>query len=457
MRLSRSKIGVALAVGILAAVATGGHARAADTFAWVPSDAEAVRRGREVANNFGLLNLVELTLEVDNVYSDANRAALAEVERRLAEVPGVRRVFGPAGLLDVAVDGDGRPTARALLSRSGGEVEGEEARTRVARRADALGWFLGGNGRFARVFVDLGGGDVAAARPGLAEALRASGLGLVPEVGADAFSARALWPDPRARGARWLPTALTAAWVLFLVLAGYKARPLTGRLSAGAAAGVVVAGMLGAVAPFVAVEVPNVRVTGVAAAFAAAAAVVLGLALERGRGPNPRRWNHFARPPFFLFALALASVAALAAFVPRLRVGTHQWSEAPLLFVDVRADFEQPVVLHELQRLTDVLRAEPGVAAAWSAADLFAAVETEGEPARRIPGDVDDVRRVLFQARTDPAVALEVAADHREGLVVVRFQEGSAGIDARLAVVDRLAAYGRSELRAHVVSADLRD
>jgi hypothetical protein len=444
---------------ILGAVAAGwgADARAADTFAWAPADAAAVRRGREVARDFGLLNLVELTVEVDNVFTDANRAALAEAERRLADVPGVRRVVGPAALLDLAVDADGKPSARRLLSRGGGEVEGEEARGLLARRADALGWFLGANGRFAHLFVDLGGQEVAAARPALAEALKESGLGLVLEAGPDAFSARALWPDPRARGARWLPAVLAGAWVLFLVLVGYKARPLTGGLSQGGAAGVVVAAMLGAVAPFVAVAVPSVRATGLAAAFAAAAAVVLGLALERGRGVNPRRWNHFARPPASLFLLALVSVAALAAFLPRLRVGTHQWSEAPLLFVDVRADLDQPVVLREVQRLTDVLRAQPGVAAAWSAADVFAAVETEGEPARRLPVEVEDGRRVLAQARSDPAVALELAADHHEGLVVVRFQDGSSGIDGRLALVERLATYVREDLRAHLVPVDLRD
>jgi hypothetical protein len=47
-------------------------------------------------------------------------------------------------------------------------------------------------------------------------------------------------------------------------------------------------------------------------------------------------------------------------------VATRQWSASPLFFVSVRADIDEPVVLRELHRLTDYLRAQPGVANAWS-------------------------------------------------------------------------------------------
>ncbi len=451
MPRSRSQIGVAAAALAAALVVGAGPARAADTFAWAPANAPCVQRGRAVARALGLGGLVELSVEVDNVFSDANRAALGEAERRLAGVRGVHRVIGPTNLLDVAVDADGQPTARAVLSR-----DADDARARVQRRADALGWFFSTNGRAARFYVEVEG-DLGTAWPGLANALRASGLDLVPEPGADIAVARALWPDPRAHGARWLPAMLAGAWVLFLVVAGYKARPLTGRLSAGGAAGVAVAAMLGAAAPFWGVDVLGVRVTGATAAGAAAAALVVGVALERARAAKPGRWNRFAHPPAAVQALALAAVAALAWFSPQLRVGTHQWSEAPMLFVDVRADFDQPVVLREVQRLTEALRLQPGVAAAWSPADLFSTVDVEGEPARRVPADAADVKRVFAQARFDSALALELAPDHHEGLVVVRFEDGAPGIPGRLAIVDRVEAWARTELRRTLGVIDLRD
>jgi hypothetical protein len=253
---------------------------------------------------------------------------------------------------------------------------------------------------------------------------------------------------------------MTGAWVLFIVVAGFKARPLTGRLSAGAAAAVAVAAASGAAAPFVFVPVGGVRLAGAAAAGAAALAVLLGLLLERRRGPRTGGWNRFARPPRLLLALALAPLVAFLVLAPRLRVGTHQWSEAPLLFIDVRADLDQPVVLQEIARLTEFLRAQPGVDSAWSVADLFMGVEIEGEEASRIPASSEEVRQVLVQARTDPAVELELAADHREGLIVVRFDDVGEGADAnvndRLDLVDQLGLYVAAELRAWLLPVDLR-
>ena len=109
--------------------------------------------------------------------------------------------------------------------------------------------------------------------------------------------------------------------------------------------------------------------------------------------------------------------------LPSLRVGTRQWGAAPMFFVSVRADLDEPVVLREIRRVTDDLREQPGVANAWSIADLFMGVTLEGDEASRIPDDAEQVRRILVQARTDPAVRLELAGDHREALIAVRFDD----------------------------------
>ncbi len=229
-----------------------------------------------------------------------------------------------------------------------------------------------------------------------------------------------------------------------------------GGFSRGRGLGVTLAAAVGAMAPFAFVPVAGVRGAGALAALAAALAVRLGLAFERWRGPRPVGWNRFSRPPVLVLLLALAACGTFAAFARRLAVGTHQWSATPLSFVDVRAELDDPVVLREVQRLVEFLRAQPGVASAWSVADLFAGVDVEGQEASRIPPDVEDVRGVLSQARSDPAVALELAADHREGLVVVRFDEGAEASTDRLDLTARLDAYLNAELRAWLLPVDLR-
>src|SRR5213076_1673897 len=98
-------------------------------------------------------------------------------------------------------------------------------------------------------------------------------------------------------------------------------------------------------------------------------------------------------PPLGVALLAIAAVASAAALARRVEVGTHQWDASPLAFVSVRADLDQPVVLREVRRLTDFVRAQPGVVNAWSVADLFASVEVEGEEASRVPDQADLVRR----------------------------------------------------------------
>ena len=138
---------------------------------------------------------------------------------------------------------------------------------------------------------------------------------------------------------------------------------------------------------------------------------------------------------------------------PRLRVGTRQWSAAPMFFVSLRGDLDEPVVLREVRRFADDLRAQPGVANAWSIADLFLGVTFEGQEASGIPDDPEELRRILVQARTDPAVRLELSADRREALIGVRFDDDPT-VD-RLAIVAHAERYIQRELRHALARIDL--
>ena len=116
-------------------------ARAArNPFAWAPPGTEIVERGRSAANRFGLLSLHEVTIEVDDAFAAANRQALALAEARIAEVAGVRAVYGPAGLLDITTDPRGNTSARPVLGRGGGGSNPGSSnrwRARGRRRASA--------------------------------------------------------------------------------------------------------------------------------------------------------------------------------------------------------------------------------------------------------------------------------------------------------------------------------
>ena len=149
---------------------------------------------------------------------------------------------------------------------------------------------------------------------------------------------------------------------------------------------------------------------------------------------------------------ALVVVIAGGALLPSVRVGTRQWDAAPMFFVSVRGELDEPVVLREIRRVTDHLREQPGVANAWSVADLFMGVTLEGDEASRIPDDPEQVRRILVQARTDPAVRLELAGDHREALIAVRFDDDPT-VD-HLTIVARLERYLELELRRALLRVD---
>jgi hypothetical protein len=455
----------ALAASITAfgVLAPARDARAAtNPFSWAPAGNPSVERGRAAANRFRLLALHEVTVEVDDAFAAANRQALALAEQRIAEVPGVHAVFGPAGLLDITADARGNTSARPVLARGGGaaqttgiessEGEGEAARQRVVRRADALGWFLTENGRRVRFYVDTD--DWARVAAGVSNALAASGLGLAP-TSSGGLDALPLWPDPRRRW-RLLPIGFSVAWTLLAVVALRRARALTAARTTWRRLVPAFAAAVGAAAPFVLVPVARVRATGGAAALAAGLVVVLcwpwrdrqkadrARALSPAPTPGPR-WP--------LLVPALAVVAGGIALFPSLRVGTRQWAAAPMFFVSVRAELDEPVVLREIRRVTDELRDQPGVANAWSVADLFMGVTLEGDVASRIPDDPEQVRRVLVQARTDPAVQLELAGDHREALIGIRFDDDPT-ID-HLSIVAGLERYLALELRRTLLRVDM--
>jgi hypothetical protein len=439
---------VALALSVALLASGGGCARERDeAFAWTPADSPAVERGMQAAMRFGLASMHEITVEVDDVFAPANQQALVLAEARLAEIAGVRAVLGPSALLDISVDASGRPRARRVMGAGGGspsgDDKGEAARERILRRADALGWFLSSDGRRVRFLVDTG--DWRQVGPAVTAALVNSGLALA-QATTDVFSARPLWPDPRRRGG-WLPVQLAAAGVLFILLAAVRGRARVGASTLGRKLALAVVVGTGAAAVFVLVPVPGIRAVGGLAAAAAAAVALLvvsiGARVTRGVSPAP--------PSGAMYLLAAAVALAGLLISGRMRVATAQWRQAPVFFVSVRGDLDEPVVLREVRRLVDDLRAQPGVAGAWSVTDLFTGVRFEGEDVSGIPDQADDVRRILVQARSDPAIRLELSGDHREALVVVRFEDRpTVDHEALLAHVEHYLARDLRRTIAHV-------
>ncbi|HEY4394025.1 MAG TPA: hypothetical protein VGP64_08185 [Polyangia bacterium] len=449
MRTRGLAVLTAVVAAVLASLVAVPPTRAAeDAFAWAPAHAPAVAQGRQSGERFGLVGLTEVEVEVEDLYDAANREALAVAEQKIAGLVGVRAVFGPAGLLDVTVDPSGKPSARPVLARGPSEIHtgalseaaGEAARQRIVRRADALGWFTTENGRRVRFLVDAPNWQKV--EPAVAKALADSGLEILAPPGGG-LDTRALWPDPRSHRARFLPLAFAVIWALFVMVGAARAHFPLGRrrLSRAVAAGVAAA------APFALMTVPGVRLAGALAALGAAAVALAGARprdLQTG-GP-PRFW----RPVLWISAALALEVFALS---PRLKIGTRQWSAAPMFFVSVHGDLDEPVVLREVRRFADDLRAQPGVANAWSIADLFLGVTFQGKEASGIPDDPEELRRILVQARTDPAVRLELSADRREALIGVRFDDDPT-VD-HLAIVRHAQRYIERELRRALTRVDL--
>ncbi len=313
------------------------------------------------------------------MFAAANRQALALAEQRLGELPGRACGVRAGGAARRHVDASGKTRARGPCWRAGrARREGEAARQRVVRRADALGWFLTENGRRARFLVDTDDW-----RPAWRRRVTAALVGLGPRPGVgrrpEAFEARPLWPDPAA-ASRALPAARLRGGLGRSSCWSPRATRLPspasgGGRSLGRGAG---GGGWAAAAPFVLVPVAGVR-AGRRAGGARRRRPIA--ARRRARGATGAATREAARGRGLAAGaldLARRSRWRWPRSSPRLRVATRQWSAAPMFFVSVRGDLDEPVVLREVRRLADDLRAQPGVANAWSVADLFTGGHVRG-------------------------------------------------------------------------------
>ena len=389
---------------------------------------------------------------MDDAFAAANRQALALAEQRIAEVPGVRAVYGPARLLDITADARGNTGARPVLARGRGasqtaagessESEGEAARQRVVRRADALGWFLTENGRRVRFYIDTDSwSPVASAwsspwRPRVAVWRPRRRAGWRRDRSCPTRACAGGWLPARVRGGVGVPRAGGVA--------AFARPPGTARLAA-----------------------PG---TGACGRGRRRRAVRVRAGHRRA---DHRRARGAGRPAHRVRDLAAALPAPADApagrprvavrdrcgcgrrggAVPSLRVGTRQWGASPMFFVSVRGELDEPVVLREVRRLRR-LRDQPasrtrGPSPISSRASRWKATRPAGSPTNS-----EQVRRILVQARTDPAVRLELPGDHREALIADRF-DGDPTVD-HLTIVARLERYLAVELRRALMRVNLR-
>ena len=422
-----------------------------DVVRFSPPDSEAAIRGREVALRFDFGSRFELALQVNNAFTAQNRDAIARTEARIAAIPGVRKVIGPAGLLAIAVDSAGRASSQPLLAGGSQESANEDVRQRLIRRSDAIGWFLSRDGTQIRLLVDAD--NLPAVRGAIESAAASSGLVLL----SGGVRVTPLWPRPDREPrpfAPWWPFLLVALVMLpaTLVLA-IVCRPTTARaLLAAVAAGVAASApaMMAPVAPLR--RVAAGAGLGVALLFL----TIVFIASAIGRRHAGASWRTVRmRVPTLILISSFLVLGVVTAFTRGIFLGTQLWSETSMFFVDVRGDLDQPIVMREVRRLTDFLRAEPGVAHAWSIADLFAAVPVAGEDVAGIPQSPDLVHAILARSRDDSALRLELGPDHREALIGVRLDDES-GVD-RLTVLAHLDDYLARELRPTVQRIDVSE
>ncbi|MEO5768805.1 MAG: hypothetical protein ABIS92_10680, partial [Polyangia bacterium] len=409
-----------------------------DIVRYVPADSVAAVRGRQVAMRFDLGRRFELTLQVNNAFAAQNRRAIARAEAEIAAIPGVRRVIGPSGLLTVAVDASGRATSAPLLAGGPGEAASERVRQRLIRRSDAIGWFFSRAGTEIRLLVDTD--DLPAVQSAIETTAASSGLVLLSGVA----PAAPLWPEPDRRPRPfppWLPFLL----VVGAMMPGACAAAASSRPTVPRGSLIAIAAGLAAAAPLMLAPVEGIRQYALWSACVVAAVMALLITVFRMAATAPGVEPVRLRTPLAILLPSVVLVGAAAVLAPRLALGTQLWTQTSVFFVEVRGDMEEPVVLRELRRLTDFLRAEPGVAHAWSIADLFFGIPAGGEDFGGIPAAPEAARAILVAARDDAAVRLELAADHRAALVGVRLDDES-GVD-RLLVLAHLDEYLQREHR----------
>ena len=404
---------------------------------------------------------------MNNAFTAQNRRAIARAQSLIAALPGVRSVVGPAGLLTLSVDAAGRVGAVPLLSGGADEDAAETVRQRLLRRSDAIGWFVSRDGTEVRLLIETE--NFAAIQGAVAGAAASSGLVLL----SGGAAAVPLWPVPGETPGPLGPWSPLVVVVLIMALPA-GAAAVACRRSGARALLAALAGGLGAAAPALVAPAARLRDVGFQVGFGAAALILVfataaglisairatragaaGAGDPRGARPSPHPRRLRARLSFVLLLPALALVAAAVTAWPRLTLGTQLWQATSFFFVSVRGDMNQPVVLREIRRLTDFLRGEPGVAHAWSVADLFFATPSPGQDFGSIPSDAARVRAILSRARTDAAVALELTADHGEALIAVRLDQDS-GVD-RLDVLERLRRYLTTAHRSSLLAVDVTD
>ena len=233
-RLAPIRLGTTLLVPGLAGTSNAGDG------AFAPPDSVETRRGWAVAERFELTQRFVLTLDVANAFSAQNQAAIARAEARIAAIPGVRHVIGPARLLDFTVDAAGRVTAAPMRARAAEEqaqagertdaavrAEAAETERRLDARADATGWFISTDGAVVRLLIDTA--DLSRVRGPIEAAVAGSGLVLLEgKVGT-----APLWPDPE-RDAPGFGRRAPLEWALLLLLVPFlavaiEARPVSRR------------------------------------------------------------------------------------------------------------------------------------------------------------------------------------------------------------------------------------
>ncbi|MBC8132286.1 MAG: hypothetical protein H7X95_04840, partial [Deltaproteobacteria bacterium] len=350
------------------------------------------------------------------------------------------------------VDARGRASSVPLLAGGPAEDASEIVRQRLIRRSDAIGWFISRDGTEVRLLIDTD--DLPSIQTAIESTAASSGLVLLSGVA----PASPLWPEPDRVPrpfAPWLPFVL----MLISMTPGALGAAVSCRRSPLRALLVTLTVGLAAAAPALFVPAAGVRQlalwAGGGAALSMATLIVLFrlAAVFQTKQPPPEAMR--GGVPLVILVLSILLVGSAAAFLPKISLGTQLWRRTSVFFVEVRGDMNEPVVLREVRRLTDFLRAEAGVSHAWSIADLFFSVPAAGEDFGGIPATPEAVRAILIGARDDAAVRLELAPDHRGALVAVRLDEES-GVD-RLAVLERLDAYFLREHRSALRRIDVSD
>ena len=441
---ARRRIWATVLLAIVALAQAPGLARAAG-LGFMPPEIDPVGRNREAVLRYGLGRLLEISIEVNNAFSAQNRAAIGRAAARLAALPGVRGVSAPSGLLTLGIGSRGTVTSEPLLSGGGDDDAAERVRQRLNQRADAVGWFISRDGTHLRFLIDADESEALRAR--LQSALVSSGLVLMDgRVGISP-----LWPDPRREPTPFPPLLPLVLMAAALAIPGLtvtlRSRPTIPRGGL-----ILIAVATSASLPALFAPVSAIRQAGVVMGMTVAVGLALfGILVRPFRPPVTVR----SRVSIFVLVPSLALVVTATLLLPRLMLGTQLWRRTSVFFVSVRGDMNEPVVLREVRRLTEFLRAQTGVAHAWSVADLFLAVAPGDGRRSGLPDDADTVQAIWERARADAAVALQLAPDHQESLIAVRV-DGVAGVD-RVRIVESLRRYLATELHQSLVRVDITD